>query len=256
MRKMKFYLVSLVACMVLAVTGFADHRPGHPPPPGGGGGGGKGGGGTGVRAATFRDCTGPLAYVGYEDPTDPGALDPDCPSADDRIKSEGNPSWVNPRPYVDGEEEVGLKLGRHAFELALGDRQLFLDFTDCAQAPCTPPFNQGLTVPGIAWLIAHHASGGGDMRKITVGESNPTNLRIAFRVEGDSANRWFVRFAPNDEECGDSTTALVTRTDETTWVFEASDTNQACLLRQEKPGSPETFHGIYKMPTQLVLVWE
>ena len=29
MRKMKLYLLSIVACLALAVAGFADHQPNH-----------------------------------------------------------------------------------------------------------------------------------------------------------------------------------------------------------------------------------
>ena len=92
------------------------------------------------------------------------------------------------------------------------------------------------------------------MRRLEESTPKLVNFRIAFRIEGDSADRWFVKFAPGDEECGNSTNALVTRTDPNTWVFEAGPGDRACVVRQEKPGSPVELRGYYTMPTQLVMV--
>ena len=100
---------------------FEDHPKCVPPPPPE----------TGGRTATFRDCTGGGAYIGYIDPTGSNV----CGSviSDDGIKSDGI-LLPEGSPYVDGQEEVKVRFQRHSFSLELSFpslRGFFLDFGKC-----------------------------------------------------------------------------------------------------------------------------
>ena len=215
MNKKISLLISLGLCLMLALPGYAK-KPSHK-------------GGKIPVTATFRDCTGGSPYSGYEDPTDPMDLDPDCPSADDRIKSDGDP-WIVPRPYIDGDA-VGSKLSSANGHWRLGmhsvdGRSLSLDFSDCASGPgtCFPP-TDGLTV-GVAVMVTR----GIDLRKMFADESKgDLQLLVPFTRDDDP---WLLRFDPSDEQCPGSSFVSVTRgggVAQHTWVIEASKDHVACL---------------------------
>ena len=239
MRKAKLYLVSIVACLVLAVSGFADHRLGHRPPGGGRGGGGDGEDGRIPVTVTFRDCTDGVPANGF-----------DCPSADsdDGIKSDG-------RPYTDREEKVTAAIsGLGHFFMKMGRKQalrtLSLDFSDCAledDSKCTPPHEFSAQAVRLDLLQTRGINLSGMLEDETEDE---LRLKLTFLAEGISGF-WQLFFDPLDMDCPGSHVS-VTRTGVDTWVIEAEQTDVACLVRFDGIGGE--LSGEYHMPFQVTVV--
>ncbi len=213
MRRKSFWTLGLVACLALAIAGFADHKPGHKKPGGGGGGGGKV-----SLIGTFRDLDG-VVPVGEPD----------------RILSDCRQGDMDPNacPYIDREGAVVTIDGHGHFNLNLKEsrkhpvRKLFLDFTQCAEATCgTPPFSIGL-VPNPSFM-----STGGTPGNMAVGAVEPNEKLILVFTAPDPLNnnldyKWKVRFqpdpAPNSahpEACVGSSNIIVDHPDPDTWRFE------------------------------------
>ncbi len=201
MRRNRFWLAGLAACLALAIAGFADHKPGHT----------KGGGGRGAPiplTGAFRDFSSPA----------------------DRIMSDFQ------GPYIDGEGAVVSIDGHGHFNLNLkaspnrAVRSLFLDFTQCAETDeelCTAPFSAGSVFPE-TFMRTGVAPG-----NMAVGTVEPNEkLILLFRApdpsDGNLEYKWKVRFqpdpAPNSadpEACVGSSNITVGHPEEDTWLFEA-----------------------------------
>ena len=243
MRRNRFWLAGLAACLALALAGFADHKEGHKKP--GGGGGGKV-----SLISTFRDLGDLLS---------PDRLMSDC--------KMGN------CPYIDKVDNVGTNIDTLGdFSLRLPSkrnqppiRTLFLDFSDCASLDECPSFtgDDGFTGFGL--------SGPGNMftsrvnlRGMDVGETGDgLTLKMSFKPVG-SEFAWKLFFDPSNLDCPplgsfpvSSSFVSVTRTSADTWEIEAGQDGQdavACLeRRKEKRGSEFIFKGLYHMPFKITV---
>lgn len=188
-----------------------------------GGGGGKGGEPIAV-TATFRDFPGDNVV-----PVSPDRITSDCRT--------GN------CPY---DAQIGSK-GRFVLSTDSGVRPLFLDFTDCALASCTPPFDQGFT-SGEAFM---RTLPGIDLREMPVdGTRGDLRLKLAFR---DAAgNGWFVLFDPFAADCEGTSSIAVSRPSADSWVIEAGESDVACLVRVLR-GNKTEFSGRHRMPFQVTV---
>ncbi len=213
MRRMSFWTLGLVACLGLAIASFADHKPGHKKPGGGGGGGGKV-----SLIGTFRDLDG-VVPVGEPD----------------RILSDCRQGDMDPNacPYIDGEGAVVSIDGHGHFNLNLkaspnrAVRSLFLDFTQCAQGPCTPPFSADFAFPE-TFMRTGVAPGNMAMGTVEPNEKLILLFRAADPWNMNLVYKWKVRFQPDPaphsadpEACIGSSNITVGHPDEDTWLFEA-----------------------------------
>ncbi len=214
MRRMSFWTLGLVVCLGLAIAGFADHKPGHKKP----GGGGGGGGGKVSLIGTFRDLDG-VVPVGEPD----------------RILSDCRQGDMDPNacPYIDGEGAVVSIDGHGHFNLNPKEvrkhpvRKLFLDFTQCAEGPCTPPFSTGL-VFNVTFMRTGATPGNMAVGAVEPNEKLILNFKAPDPFDNNLDYKWKVRFqpdpAPNSadpEACVGSSNITVGHPDADTWLFEA-----------------------------------
>ncbi len=246
MRRKSFWALGLVACLALAIAGFADHKPGHKKPGGGGGGGGKV-----SLIGTFRDTF--------------------SPDGDDRIMSDCQ-GGVLLCSYIDGEGAVVSIDGHGHFNLNMkarpnrAVRSLFLDFTQCAEAPCTPPFSTDLSAATGLVFIETSMRTGVAPGNMAVGAVEPNEkLILVFRAadpwDMNLDYKWKVRFqpdpapnSPDPEACKGSSNITVGHPDEDTWLFEALQGEAggavACLESRlfSDANAPFVLRGKFVMP--------
>ncbi len=244
MRRNRFWLGGLAACLALALAGFADHKEGHKKP--GGGGGGKV-----SLISTFRDLGDLLS---------PDRLMSDC--------KMGN------CPYIDKVDNVGTNidtLGDFSLRLTSkgnqpADRTLFLDFSDCASLDEVPPkkcpsftVDDGFTGVGFSGP-GNMFTSGVNLREMGMDEtSDGLTLKMSFKpVDSDFA--WKLFFDPSNLDCPPlgslsvSSFVSVIRTDADTWEIEAGQDAVACLeRRKETRGSDFIFKGLYHMPFKILV---
>ncbi len=238
MRRKKIWTLALVACLGLAISGFADHKPGHEKPGGGGGGGGD----RIPLTVTFRDLGGVWSVA------EPDRIMSDCQMGD-----------VDPDacPYIDGKDEVKAAIAKN-FHMSLGQpgiraRELVLDFSDCvsAEEDCTPPLIGifgGLPGPD------NVRTDGPDLRKMGRDEMSSLSLRMGIDLTSIGGGVWTLFFDPSNTKCPGSSTVSVTRTGDDTWEIEAgpSPNALACLARLAK-GNKFEFKGLYRMPFKITV---
>ncbi len=247
MRRKKIWTLGLVACLSLAIAGFADHKPGHTK-----GGGGGGGGGKIPVTVTFRDLGGSL----FAD--EPDRIMSDCQLGD------ADPFAC---PYTDS---AIIGAGSGSFHFGVGrlkpnkpvSRKLFLDFSDenCASGSCTPP-----PLPADGSLLfgsdgaVNVSTRGIDLREIAVGEfRDDLGLALGFDLNSIDGGLWSLRFNRDFADCPDfpaSSPVTVTRIDDVTYEIEADPDDLACLGRLEG-GGHFIFKGLYRMPFLITVVCE
>ena len=193
-------------------------------------GDGGGGGGTIPVTVTFEDLLG-------------DGLTSDCGTGD--------------CPYVDSVEKVGAGIstrGNFRMSLTKGNqpaiRTLFLDFSDCMEGPCEPPFLQGSTVGPVSMFT----SGSGiNLREMLVGEvRDDLTLGVGFNLTSVEGGDWRLFFNPSKTDCQGSSTITITRIDTDTWEIEAGVNDVACLAKQAGGGVLE-FSGLYHMPFKITV---
>ncbi len=228
MRRKSFWTLGLVACLGLAIAGFADHK-GVPH----GKKDGDGGGGKVSLVGHFRD--------------EPGNF----PALPDRIMSDCQGGEAC--PYIDGEEGIDLVIsGNGGFRLDInssgrkGIRNFKLNFSDCVSLPadCRPPFAEALVGTDVGlFAILRVVRGVGDLG---VEQSAMLNARVNVRDVVDpndgELEEWFLEFRKFDDPdniCFDSGSGplVVRHPGADIWEIEAGTTNLACLWsRASKPG--------------------
>lgn len=170
----------------------------------------------------------------------------------DRVDSDGKGTYIN---KVD-RAKVYLQSGAHYADFVLdlvttkGVRELFVDFGDCAAAPCSPPFAQD-TVFYNTVLQTRRAN----LPAMEVGETTAARLHLGFWAPDETGENvaWAVRFDPLDTStgCEDSSTVALTRVDASTWVIEADLNDVACLAALRN--SLWELRGKYRLPLQVTV---
>ena len=168
--------------------------------------------------------------------------------AGDRLVSDGQGPYIDQVDFVD----TGIGTGGGNFSMWLTTkarpqiRTLFLDFSECVQGECSPPFTEGFTSGENMFTN----DSGIDLPEMAVGEfRDDLSLRVVFSAEGD---RWELVLAPS--RCSNSTTIDITKTGENpdTWVIQTEPLDVACLLKRGN-GHSVTFHGLYLMPFRITV---
>jgi hypothetical protein len=251
-RRRMLWSGTLVVCLVLAVgagPALADrpvcgdgvcqgNEPRSCPADCGGGGGGGGGDGKIPVKVTFRDSVVPPI---------------------DRVMSD---CGTGDCPYIDKVANVSATVGA-SFSLKKDKNnqpsgpELHLDFLQCAELICTPPFLNRLL---LATVVA-----GDDWREMSPGEERTgMDLTVVFVDDEDvgranEGRRWWL-FFKNDrvDYCSLTSGVTVTRTHDEidTWVVEATVDDIACLVTLEDlPGSPPSNvrKGYFSMPFQMTV---
>jgi hypothetical protein len=238
-------LAGALAC--LALSGSADHKPGH---------GGGGGGGGSIVKATFRDAGFNILTV-----------------AQDRIASDCQLGDLDATscPYVHGQASVSAGFsnnGNFILEVNKGTRDVYFNFTDCVTAPCPPDEPRFLSSGDVDAFVGTQSGTRArllvvNLGSLAVGQSAALNAEFLLskhidRVDGEE-EVWWVTYRSNAPEvclAGSSGPLMGTRVDANTWVVEAGATNVACLhsfaARPQGDGSEE-FHGAYLMPFKLTI---
>lgn len=228
----------LVLALICAMLVFPGNILANPPDASGnhshGGGGGGGGGSDGAVTVTLQDRPGDRLMSDFFD----------CPTTGDCLS-----------PYIDGVDGVRAQLdtsGKLAFG-GLGKRNkpvirmLFLDFSECVQGPCNPPFAEGF-----GFSPAVMFTSGVDLRRMLVGETrNDLGANVTVKPT-DADHTWRFFFDPQDRRSPDSTYLSVTRLDTDTWAIEAGPTDVA-WLGENLGGGGLTFAGLYHMPFKMIV---
>ncbi len=188
---------------------------------------------------TFRNCQGDVVRI-------PG---PTCP-APDRIQSDIG------SPYEDGMQLVESFVGSSAnygnlfVWLRESSRGLFLDFTDCASPPCSPPITSGVVDDAQITVFVDRVIKDG-VHAMTVGQSIDAPMRVYFwlpLITGEKPN--FVHFEPAGAgACNNQSTFLkVTRAanvgSKRSWEVSADPNMIACLTMQ----GGTVLGGTFRMP--------
>jgi len=254
MRTLMSSLILAGALACLALTGSADHKPGH----------GGGGGGSSSLKATFQDA-------GFNNLTvAPDRIGSDCGLGDLDATS---------CPYVQGQANVSAGFGGNGnfiLEVNSGTRDIYFNFTDCVMAPCPPDEPRFLSAGDVEAEVGTQLGTRArllvvGLGSLAVGQSAALNAEFLLskhvdRVDGEE-EVWWVTFRSNPREvCIDNSgegepvvfsgPLMGTRVDATTWVVEAGPTNVACLHSQAakpKGDGTEEFHGAYLMPFKLTI---
>ena len=191
-----------------------------------------GGGGTIPVTVTFRDFPGDDVFA-------PDDLISDCGTGD--------------CPYIDAVDKVSAGIStRGNLRMVLGNRggirTLFMDFSDCIEGPCEPPFLLGSAFGNLV------TSGSGiNLRRMLVGEvRNDLSILRGFSLSSVGGGDWRIFFNPSNVDCPGSSTISITRIDSNTWEIEAGENDVACLAKQASGGVVE-FRGLYHIPFKITV---
>ena len=232
-------LVPVLVCAILVLPGSVlanppDENGNHSHGGGGGGGGGGGEGGNLAVTVTFQDRPGDRLMSDFHD----------CPTTGDCLS-----------PYINGVDAVRAQIdssGNLAFG-GLGKRKrpairtMFLDFSECVQGPCSPPFANGF-----GFSPAVMFTSGVNLRAMSVGEVRD-DLAANVTVKPAGADHsWRFFFDPQDRRAPGSSYLSVTRLDTDTWEIEAGATDIA-WMGENLGGGGLTFAGLYHMPFKMIV---
>lgn len=240
----KVYVFKLAACVaavliVAALPGYAQK--------------GKGGGSKNSLEATFRDA-GFNSVVPTQD-----RVASDCRLGDLDASS---------CPYENAQENVSLSSsgnGNFTMEVKAGTRDIYLNFSDCATAPCQPPFLpagelQALVGTTLGQRARLFVVGLGNL---AVGQSAALSADLLFDrvqdLQDGEEEVWWVTYRSNRPAVcppGSSGPLMGSHPDATTWVVEAGTTEIGCLHsmapKPQGDGSEE-FHGAFILPFKLTI---
>lgn len=127
----------------------------------------------------------------------------------------------------------------------------FIDFSDCLDTSCTPPFASGFP-ESVDFNTAQTL----DLYTMPVGTSATVAMRVRFYLldPGDE-DLWEIGFGdvhpPNPIDCTDGDPVVVTRVDASTWTIEAT-VQEACLDAWDFNGAV-TNHGHFTFPFELTI---
>jgi hypothetical protein len=168
--------------------------------------------------------------------------------------------------YIDGEESVSTHIGKFRFGLNVGvngPRHFFLDLTDCdddmysvppMSCAVLPALHLGTTTGANVFATSPDRAQYLKMKAVPVPESKEVDFQLEFL--DDDGKDWRIMFNPSKcpkDDGGDdlATMATVTKTEDDTWVFEATDGDVACLQLREGGAGNWTFRGLYSLPFQI-----
>ena len=159
-------------------------------------------------------------------------------------------------PYIHKVDKVSAGIGNNAgnffMKLTKGNqpaiRTLFLDFSDCVEGPCSPPFLQGFSVGPTNFFTS-----GINLSEMFVDEvRDDLSLRVALDLTSVGGGVWSLFFDPLDDRCPGSTNITVRRIAADTWEIEAGTDDVACLV-EVVGGGEFLFSGRYHMPFKITV---
>lgn len=247
MRRKLIGLMAILSCFALAPSNLVAKK-NH-----GGGGGGGGGSSTIPVNVIFRDCTAGQPSAAFWT-LHPGTISTDwCTStSDDRLKSDTGSAYEDGIDGVQAFIALTGSTGALGVRLANSPRALSLDFTDCASAPCNPPFqSQEMTYTSLD-VDANTVKQNG-LLGMAVGEKISAPMTVLFSDTQDlSGNVWFIDFNPGvkgKNPCKNkSNYVTVERTSDTSWEVVFGAASIGCLEINNSP------LGTYLMPFQFTVV--